>query len=455
MAIVTINDEHLVNIAAAIRGKNGTQDTYKPVDMAPAIAAITGGGGSAEIKVRTPDEIYAQDRPADWPVLPDPTEDNEIYYLCETEWDGTSKYFVFPECSVTHDVEWGYIDENGEFVVTQSVKNETGSYWGRYGSSKDANTDKYHVVRTTRGDTTQDAPTSSNKSSDRMPYVREIKARGKNFKFGTGKNDYYVGFTGCHFITLYGPQDWNADSSRKFTGMSALKCLRFDSEENNIFLQPNSKVTSLANLFSSCYCLGHAYPINNFTKLTNITGMYQYCRNIRKIEIENETVTTATSVLSECHGLLECSIKLPKSTSMSPFSNQCPRIRRFTNLDLSGATSTSYVQYLIGYACEEVLNAKINSSLSYSGYSPFFYSGYGTHQLRRLVMDPTQVGMPTELKVGLYAADKEGIIEFFESLPTITTDCVLTICNYAFYNMPIEDVLSVAIEKGYTVSITK
>lgn len=46
MAIVTINDEHLTNIAAAIREKNGTTDTYKPGDMAAAIAAIEAGSGS-------------------------------------------------------------------------------------------------------------------------------------------------------------------------------------------------------------------------------------------------------------------------------------------------------------------------------------------------------------------------------------------------------------------------
>lgn len=46
MAIVTINDEHLNNIASAIREKNGTADTYKPGDMATAIQAISAGGGS-------------------------------------------------------------------------------------------------------------------------------------------------------------------------------------------------------------------------------------------------------------------------------------------------------------------------------------------------------------------------------------------------------------------------
>lgn len=46
MAIVTIDDTNLVNIANAIRSKNGTNNTYKPSEMASAIENIeTGGGG--------------------------------------------------------------------------------------------------------------------------------------------------------------------------------------------------------------------------------------------------------------------------------------------------------------------------------------------------------------------------------------------------------------------------
>ncbi len=42
MANVIINDAHLNDIAAAIRAKNGSTDTYKPSEMAAAISAIEG-----------------------------------------------------------------------------------------------------------------------------------------------------------------------------------------------------------------------------------------------------------------------------------------------------------------------------------------------------------------------------------------------------------------------------
>lgn len=44
MAIVTVNDEYLTDIADSIRSKLGVQTTYKPSQMADAIEAISGGG---------------------------------------------------------------------------------------------------------------------------------------------------------------------------------------------------------------------------------------------------------------------------------------------------------------------------------------------------------------------------------------------------------------------------
>lgn len=56
MAKVLVNDSSLTGIADAIRGKNGSTDTYKPSEMAAAITAISGGGGSG---VTIPDSAFA------------------------------------------------------------------------------------------------------------------------------------------------------------------------------------------------------------------------------------------------------------------------------------------------------------------------------------------------------------------------------------------------------------
>ena len=54
MSKVLVNESNLTNIANAIRGKNGSTDTYKPSEMAAAITAISGGGSGPEI----PEEAF-------------------------------------------------------------------------------------------------------------------------------------------------------------------------------------------------------------------------------------------------------------------------------------------------------------------------------------------------------------------------------------------------------------
>ena len=54
MSKVLVNESSLTGIADAIRGKNGSTDTYKPSEMAAAITAISGGGGGYDI----PEEAF-------------------------------------------------------------------------------------------------------------------------------------------------------------------------------------------------------------------------------------------------------------------------------------------------------------------------------------------------------------------------------------------------------------
>lgn len=51
MAKVAVTETYLTNIANAIRGKNGSSDTYTPAEMATAITNIPSGGESKNIQV--------------------------------------------------------------------------------------------------------------------------------------------------------------------------------------------------------------------------------------------------------------------------------------------------------------------------------------------------------------------------------------------------------------------
>ena len=54
MSKVLTDNKHYTDIAAAIREKNGTDDKYKPAEMADAIAAIETGGGGGDL----PEEAF-------------------------------------------------------------------------------------------------------------------------------------------------------------------------------------------------------------------------------------------------------------------------------------------------------------------------------------------------------------------------------------------------------------
>ena len=84
MSIVTINDEHLINIADAIRRKNGTDSTYTPDKMADAIKDIQSGAEPVLEEVM---------------VFP---KTEKITITPSSDYDGISKVIVNP---VTSDID--------------------------------------------------------------------------------------------------------------------------------------------------------------------------------------------------------------------------------------------------------------------------------------------------------------------------------------------------------------
>ena len=96
MANVIIDDTNLTNIANAIRGKNGTTDTYKPSEMAAAITALsTGSSGGGEIELGIQDAYmahYPSSEFKDGTALPPRTV---MIYLVDTSAITGDFYFTF------------------------------------------------------------------------------------------------------------------------------------------------------------------------------------------------------------------------------------------------------------------------------------------------------------------------------------------------------------------------
>ena len=82
MANVLVQDTSLTAIADAIRGKNGTETTYKPSEMAAAIANLPSGGGSLNTTVEGGDCSYFF---ANSPWFADLLEDYDFTFNNPTE----------------------------------------------------------------------------------------------------------------------------------------------------------------------------------------------------------------------------------------------------------------------------------------------------------------------------------------------------------------------------------
>lgn len=437
--------------------------TYKPKEMADAISAIGTAGGGSVTTLRTPDEIYEQDRPADWPVLPDPVVGaQETYFLCKTVTIGKVN-------AKTGTV--GYIDENGEYVA---VANTTGGYSGAYGywtekdisSSWDSRMDNYYVFKADSGyDYTAESHSSSSSPAVCTTNVLEIKTSHPNPMFGGKTKDsdskydtYRSKFPNVAFISFYGPQDWTR-ADYKFQYFYSLRCLRFDSNENNAFFRENTTITTATYMFDNCLAYQAEVRITpNWLALTTISYMCSGCRSLSKLTLDSPTVTSASTVISGSGDYLEeFYVNLPGITSSSTYlTGSNAGVGKITRFNMSGITASS--QSLTSYAvsrAREVYNVLINKGSQSS------WTLAPTSFAKRYTFAPEQTAanLPTKLTMNYFNPSKEGLIEFLNSLPDATgLGKTLAFGSYSIIGQadpsyPIdEDALNIAIAKGYTVT---
>lgn len=466
MAKYSIEDTTLTNIAEAIRTKGNTTDSLTPLQMPDAINAIQAGGGSGEETIesliRTPEEVYETERPSDWPVLPEPTQDNEFYFLCRHGLGGTN--VIYPHCGASINIEWGYIDDNGAFVAVHSyAEGNALTYWSKYGIASAKWHEKmntYYVMRVTGGDCSREKAGSSTANSSSMKYVLEVKARVKNpyFMSPTSDSSYYTnGMVGCQFITLYGPQEWTTPAY-KFSKMRGLKALLF--KDDNPFAKYNA-TTDVKYMFAECHALETPYfeLFKNWTALKLISNLYYKCYNLRAMDIDltnNTTMTEPNSIMGYCYGVKRVRIRAPHITKGYFFSSY---VYRFTieECDLS-KHEYIYGGYYMGSYAREILNLKLKP-IDMTSQNIAYYGTSSGEWIQRITMAPdaTENNVPTAWKVCLKYAGYPAIEEFLQSLPATSTTRAITIVHHAMGNaadVP-PSLTTLATGKGYTLAFAK
>ena len=135
MSIVTIDDSCFTNIANAIRGKNGSADTYKPNEMAAAISAISGGGGITQwgkmFFSSTPSQINLSSIVADYSKI-------DFMFFGSGKGSYDSGFIYFPGLTSPDSRATGYIpvlridssgniwsDSRSKFIAPSDYKKET------------------------------------------------------------------------------------------------------------------------------------------------------------------------------------------------------------------------------------------------------------------------------------------------------------------------------------------
>lgn len=264
MAIVTTDNQHYTDIAAAIRSKNGTETQYKPSEMAAAIQAISGGGGEPEPPDDGKTRLYITIPANAMPDRPPPVTEVKLVVFSSIENGGT--------------VDWG--DGTPSEVLAKSFPSHTYKRPGNFIISIDptpeciltlGNLSAYSGIM---GSATGG---SHMRTSLIISFLKKVYI-GKNVLVSPGAFLYCVGLQLCAFSSFF-----NGESigSGGFMGCFTL---------NNIII-PDSVLTIGDNSFSGCYGL------NSIIVGRNVNEIQDYAFNDTRC-VEFHFLSTTPPTLS-------------------------------------------------------------------------------------------------------------------------------------------------------------
>lgn len=461
MAIITTDSKNYADIAAAIRAKSGSTAKYKPNEMAAAISAIEGGGSSGgsgdlypktledarNLKVPTAEEIYTQYRPKEWPVLPDPDVNQEIY-LCRTIEVSGMYYFPILSNIGTHKI--GYINKGGNFVEVLGY-NGTTTTFGVQTQPKSEVSDEIseYYVLIYEGDRIPNG-IANNTQTQQVSYAfleAKINVTGKSYVLGSYyyDNSQYSRFNwwSLQFVKFYGKAADNINVNGLFYNMISLRAFMFDNEENNFLIHNNS--AALKYVFYYCRSLLCPIEINNDNNLGNNLNYVIYQTNCPKITLHtpNTEKTSTGDIIGYVTGLKWIDAAIHKCNANYLFSN----------------CNEEAIIY-----CKAVVpgNSDINYRWIYAMFSEVFIGDGGAtssmsvpkgemHILPETVMSSIAWGAVASNSRYLNNTD---IDVFVEELPSMNEARTFNLAQWRYPLQITDELIAKATEKGYTVALS-
>lgn len=322
MAITTIDDKHLSNIATAIRQKSGVEDTFKPSEMASAIKNISGANPILQ-------EVVVQ------PSI------NEQIITPSADYDGLSQVKIGAvTSSIDSDIKPENIKKGISILGVQGtleqgaevVKKYKPKHISFYNNTVEDLTEETQMLDTSLVTTMNQMFGSSlpkvlkkidvsewdTSNVTDMSYMfannTSLIELGQIGNFNTSKvtNMYYM-FRACSQLTSLDLSKWDTpvvtntsymfqncaglqyldvsnfsngnltNAEYMFNGCSALKELRLDNFNT-------SKITKMSNMFATCSSL-KILDLSNFdtSNTTSMSSMFIQCSSLEKLDIRNFT----------------------------------------------------------------------------------------------------------------------------------------------------------------------
>lgn len=405
MAKVITDEQNYQDIAAAIRAKLGSSDTYTPSEMAAAIGNISGGGGGSSTPLDS-EAVYLATRPADWLKMPTPGDD-EMYFLLQIDDDYTGPVAICFE-SAACTLEFGTSDQNGNFIADSSMTYQAPNYnvqtsipSSKFGSPTAEG--KKQIIMKASGAQFSRLTMTTDRTVQFRHAIAELSAKLTStniYNFiGSGNSNYYV--PNMRYISVTGGKYASYAQSilagcsgliavRSLPSLSQLTSLRqafmYCSKLIAVCALDTSGITDYTQAFSYCTSLSAAPAFNtangtvfdrtfdncskltttpawDFSSATNLNSCFSYCQGLKTASLTLNSATNLSTLFNNCSALTSVTVNAPNATNWYNTFSSCRNIETVSLVMTSAQTipeipSTS-LKSLAGYDTSSAISMTV------------------------------------------------------------------------------------------------
>lgn len=336
-------------------------------DLSKAISGSGGEGGG-----RTPEEAYADTRPDDWLVMPEPRYDNDIYLLYSAIDGAYSSVQIQAYTSATAETvkfEIGTSDESGSFVsnISQTVDQD--------------NPTSTNTVHTWTYDITEDLLTDVLSDGSRQCIIK-ISATSltrllisTSAAYGERYNVDIVEFCGSAsaLSRLENPKSLKYFTLRGENGLTSVSATLSELRDLLVVRELNTSnvtaeglrsafskcyslisvprldaknATSVVRMFENCFNLEYFGGLDNVSDGINMYGMFLFCHwlNTFPVDIGIEHASDVSNMFYGCERLKNVpDLNIDLVTSASQTFYNCFNLETVGNISMRACTSATYM----------------------------------------------------------------------------------------------------------------